>query len=202
MNRDPVETLLRQADRAAGPPPGSPVDLADRVRRLARRRHRTQTAVRVAAAAALAVGIGWAVSSATLRHGPGDRTVALPPPPVASPSPEEVDQLRSQFAQLRQEASELAAQIRGMIAIQEQWERLARMEQAVAGLESGEEIRAQMERAAFTIVYQADRMDRELGLRESALRAYREAIRLFPETSSAKVARDRLAEINPEGDRL
>lgn len=202
MNRDAVETLLQQADWAAGPSPASRVDLADRVRRLARRRHRTQTAVRVTAAAVVAIGVGLAVHSVTLRHRLEDRIVALPPPPAASPSPEEVAQLRSQLAQLQKEANDLAARIRGMTAIQEQRERLARMERAVASLESGEAVRAQMERAAFTIVYQADRMDRELGLRESALRAYREAIRLFPETPSAKIARDRLAEINTQGDRL
>lgn len=203
MNRDPVETLLQRADRAAGPPPAGPADLADRVRQLAGRRHRTQVVIRTAAAAVVAIGLGLAIRSAAVRPGVDDgQAVSQQPAPAPSPSDEEVTRLRMEIAQLRREADDLAEQIRGMAVIQQQRQRLDRLERAVARLESGEEVRAEMERAAFTIVYQADRMYRELGRRESAVEAYREAIRLFPETASAQIARTRLSEIDGQGEQL
>lgn len=202
MNRDDLESLLQRADRAAGPPPAGPADLADRVRRLARRRHRTRVVVRAAVAAVVVAGLGLAVHSAAVRNEPSELTTAQQPTPPDPASNEEVARLRSEIAQLRQEANALAEQIRGMTAIQEQRQRLDQLEQAVARLESGEEVRGEMERAAFTIVYQADRMYRELGLRDSAVEAYREAVKLFPDTPSAEIARTRLIEIDRQGEQL
>jgi hypothetical protein len=46
-------------------------------------------------------------------------------------------------------------------------------------------------------------MYRELDLPESAVKSYRDAVRLFPETHWAQVARDRLSEIEKlQGDQL
>jgi hypothetical protein len=61
-----------------------------------------------------------------------------------------------------------------------------------------EEMQKQVDKAAFTLVYQADRLYRELNQTGSAVEAYNRVIRLFPENRWAKVAKQRLAEIENE----
>ena len=90
-----------------------------------------------------------------------------------------------------------------MAALQEREDRLAELRRTSGGLDPLEDVRRQVEKAAFTTLYQADRMYRELNLRDSALASYRQVILLFPDTPSAKVARQRLSEIEgPKGDKL
>jgi hypothetical protein len=57
------------------------------------------------------------------------------------------------------------------------------------------EIRVQRERSALILVLQADRMYRELNLRQSALAEYRRVVELFPDSQAAHEARKRLTEI-------
>jgi hypothetical protein len=60
----------------------------------------------------------------------------------------------------------------------------------------------QLEQAASLIVYQADRLRKEMNLPAEAIRSYRSAIELFPETRAAQAARARLDEMNASrGDR-
>jgi outer membrane protein assembly factor BamD (BamD/ComL family) len=63
-----------------------------------------------------------------------------------------------------------------------------------------EEIRKQVDKTAFILVYQADRLYRELNETESAVETYNRVIRLFPRNQWAAVARERLSEI--EGRRI
>ena len=53
-----------------------------------------------------------------------------------------------------------------------------------------------MDKAAFVLIYQADRLYKELNRTESAVAAYKEIIQLFPTNRWAEVARERLAEID------
>ncbi len=59
-------------------------------------------------------------------------------------------------------------------------------------------MRRQLDRAAFTIVYTADRLRQDAGLLEAAVEQYEQALKLFPETRSAETARRRLTEIKIE----
>ena len=58
-----------------------------------------------------------------------------------------------------------------------------------------EEVQQQVDKTAFILVYQADRLYRELNQTESAVETYKRVIQLFPENQWAKVARERLAQI-------
>ena len=53
----------------------------------------------------------------------------------------------------------------------------------------------QVDKAAFILVYQADRLYRELNQTDSAVEAYNRVIHLFPENQWARVARQRIEEI-------
>jgi outer membrane protein assembly factor BamD (BamD/ComL family) len=52
-----------------------------------------------------------------------------------------------------------------------------------------------VDKTAFLLIYQADRLYKELNQTESAVTAYQEVIQLFPDNRWAQVAKERLAEI-------
>jgi tetratricopeptide (TPR) repeat protein len=57
------------------------------------------------------------------------------------------------------------------------------------------EMDAQVDKTASLLIYQADRLYKELNQTESAVAQYKEVIQLFPKNRWADVARERLAEI-------
>lgn len=196
---DPIEQLLRAADRAAAAPPAGPADLADRVRCRARRQRSLHAVGGTAAAAVivLAVGVWWLTS-------PGGPTAEAPVVARSQPATQdEVAQLRAEIAALRQEADAALALARQLAAERQRQDQMAALQRVIDGPDAVDEVRREMDQAAFTIVYQADRMLRELNLPESAIESYRQAIRLFPDSPSAEVARQRLAELETlKGDQL
>jgi hypothetical protein len=206
MDDTKIRNLLRQADRIAGPPPMDPLGLADRVRRLRARRQRIRIAASAAVAALIAVSVGAAFFATRLPIQP------LPvnqPPTLAelgAPSPDtrpDLDRLQAHIDQLRAEADSALALVREVSAVLEQQRRLAELDRASASIDPRDEVRWQINQAAFISVYQADRMYRELDLRESAVESYRQVISLFPDTPAAEVARQRLSEIGTsKGDKL
>ncbi|MEN6335821.1 MAG: hypothetical protein ABFE01_16330, partial [Phycisphaerales bacterium] len=52
------------------------------------------------------------------------------------------------------------------------------------------------DKTVFSLIYQADRLYKELNQTESAVAAYKEIIQLFPTNRWAAVARERLTEID------
>jgi len=52
-----------------------------------------------------------------------------------------------------------------------------------------------VDKTAFVMLYQADRLYKQLRQTDSAVEAYKEIIQLFPENQWADVARERLSEI-------
>ena len=58
-----------------------------------------------------------------------------------------------------------------------------------------QEIDRQVDKAAFILVYQADKLYKELNQTDSAVQAYKEVIQLFPTNQWANVARERLSQI-------
>lgn len=202
MNDDRLADLLRETDRALPPPTGRP-DLAARVRRRAAQ-HRIvrRTGGALAAAIALALGATFAFRAASHKAAPPETPMRPDAVQVAiADSQEELAQLRAELDQLRAEADSTLAIIEAVKTQQQQRARAAAIAQASS--DPQEQIRQELDRAAFTIVYQADRMYRELGLKQSAIRDYRQTIELFPGTPAAQVARERLTQIETnQGDQL
>lgn len=191
MEPDLLGQLLRQADRMAGEPPPVPADLAGRVRRLARQRRRAHTR-NALVAAGLAVAIGALMRS----HLPQHREPA--PAPVAGDLDPSVAQ---QLLAIKTEADQLRARLlaEDPAAPPADPDSQAEPSDRPAGRSFAETnpVEQELERAAYLIVYQAERYQRELGMPESAVASYRQTIELFPQTRAARTARDRLTQLEP-----
>jgi outer membrane protein assembly factor BamD (BamD/ComL family) len=86
--------------------------------------------------------------------------------------------------------------VQNVLAQEREQRRLDALEAELASIRDPmEEIKRQADKAAFTLVYQADRFYRELNQTDSAVESYEQVIRLFPESRWADEARKRLAEI-------
>ena len=196
MKADPIDELLRRADRAAGEPP-VPDDLAGRVRRKARRRR----------LAAISAGVGVAVLLATVAVAlwPGRPQTSRPTAqaPKAA-SHEEVTRLRAKIAGLRAEADSRAAVVNQMLArLRQQDDHLEDLQRQLDRPDPLAEVRRQIDRTAYIMVYQADHSRGELGFVDSPEQTYRRVIELFPDSRWADVARKRITEMQSgKGDTL
>jgi hypothetical protein len=191
MASDPLGEWLRRADAAAGLPLPIQADLAERVRHQARRRRTTRAAAGAAAMVLLAVGAVWALWPLIERptgNGAG-------PIVAATAEQAEIARLQEKVHRLQEEVQWRTAAIERTLTLETQQRRLAELRRRAAEPDALDRLDQQTDQTAFTIIYQADRMYKELGLEARAVEDYRRVIRLFPETRWAEVARKRLSEI-------
>lgn len=178
---DNIENLLRKADKTAGPPAQPSVNISI-IRSRANRGRVMNAAAPLAAAAVLMVALGvWAVMIKTTetRH-EQERVVAL----------------EAQIKQLQARTDATLELIHEVLEYERRQRKLDELQAELASVpDSLDEVNRQVDRAAFILVYQADRLYRELKQTESAVDAYNRVIRLFPDNQWAKVARQRLEEI-------
>lgn len=184
MNEERIERLLRGADDGAGPPAFGPITAAG-VRKRIHRRRIIRTVVPLTAAAAIALVVLFSHAPAN-RQGPG--------------GVEESQRMAALEEQVRQLQERTDATLRLVENVLAQDRRQRRLDDAEAELASApdpmEQVQRQVDKAAFVLIYQADRLYRELNRTESAVAAYKEIIQLFPTNRWAEVARERLAEID------
>ncbi len=182
MNNERIKNLLEDADQAAGPPRYKAVRTCD-IRAQLRRRRSIAVAASTAAAAVLLCGLAlWSGRS-------------RPAEPAAEPQ-ERIASLEEQVQQLRAQTETTMRLVQEVLAKDRQERRLAALQAELASIpDPAEELQRQADETAFTLVYQADRMIREMNQTESALEAYEQVIRLFPQNRWADVARERLARI-------
>jgi hypothetical protein len=191
MSKDRLERLLQRADAMAGGVSAVPAGLGGLVRGRARQQHRVRTVgSAVATLIVLAVGAVSVINfSGRPRLTPNATTVVQ-----VVPGPIDVAQLQARVQRLREEI------LAGCNATQEALDR-EELDNRVAAMQGQtaddplQEVNDQIDRAALTMVYQADRMYRELNLRESAIASYERTVKLFPATHWAEVAKERLTEI-------
>lgn len=181
MNEEQIRTLLQQTDEAAGEPAFRPVTARDIHRRLYRRRLVT-AALPLTAAAAVVIAAGlWSI---------WDRQDA-PSQKIAS--------LEERVRQLQVQTDAALKLVQDVLAQDRQDRRTAALEAELAAIpDPMMEIERQVDKTAFTILYQADRLYQELNQTESAVTAYKEVIRLFPANRWAGVARERLSQIEKQ----
>lgn len=181
MTEDKIQHLIQSADRAAGPPVQVSLELSV-IHRRARRRHLATLLVPVAAAAVILVALGvWGVS---IRLG------------QTASEQEKIASLEAQVEQLQARADATLKLIQEIVENERRQRRLDQLQAELTSIpDTLQEVQEQVEKTAFIMVYQADRMYRELNQRDSAIRTYERTIELFPQTESAEVARQRLSEI-------
>ena len=178
MTEDKIKNLLQKADQTAGGPVPVSIDLSA-IHRRANRRHIANLAVRIAAAAVVVFALGiWSYTAKKTRD--RQRIVAL----------------QMQIEQLQARTDATLNFIREVLDEERRQRRLNELRAQLASIPDPlEEMQKQADKTAFILVYQANRMYRELNQTDSAVQFYKRVIKLFPENRWSEVARQRLSEI-------
>lgn len=181
MSEERIKTLLQGADEIAGEPVFARISAAGIRRRLLQRRL-LRVAVPSAAAAVALVGLAlWAIRMQT--EGP-------------PPEPQRLASLEMQVKQLRAQTDATLKLVREVLEKDRRERHLASLEAELASIpDPREQISQEVDKTAFVMVYQADRLYRELNQTRSAVEAYKQVIQFFPQNRWADVARERLSEI-------
>ena len=186
---DPLSALLRSGDGAT-PPPALVHGLAEKVRARAKRQRQR----RRLAAGCVAVLAAVALTAAMLRPAGGRRELV-----VTKGTVNEVD-VEAQAKRAALEAEVRLAVNERLSAVERRRAQSAALYRAIsaAGPTRAERVAAQREQAALTLVDHADRLVGRPGSAGDALAIYHRAIELFPDTPSAEVARQRIAQLRTE----
>jgi hypothetical protein len=188
MNDEQITELLKRADEAAGPPHLSGVTASGVRKRIRHRRLVTGGALAATAGMLLIAGL-W-----SLPHGGGTDV-----------KEQRIASLEDEVRQLKAQSEETLAMVRDVLAKERQTDRLLALETELARIpDPVEQMKERDDKTAFSLVYQADRMYREMNQTRSAVETYEQVIRLYPQNHWAEVARQRITEIkgnrtNPSG---
>ncbi len=181
MGEDKLKTLLQRADRFAE---GRRVcvcdNVADAVRKRLHYRHIKRIGISTVAAAVILVGVGvWAIAGY-----------------VSEKNSRQIAVLEEKVAELAAQSEASQKFVAELLRNEREHERLMQLEMELASIPDPlVEMAFEDDKTAFVMVYQADRLYRELNLRDSAVETYNRVIELFGETRWAQVARERLSEI-------
>ena len=182
MSEEKLIELLQQADSYAGSYRSVGDDnIAEDVRMRLRSRRIKKIACSSAAAAVLMAGICvWAVAG--ILNVRTDRQIAA---------------LEAKVVDLAAQTEVSQKLVADLVERERQSLILIQLERELASIPDPlEEIARQNDRTAFIMVYQADRLYRELNLTGSAVETYNRVIELFPGNKWAKVAKERLSNMN------
>ncbi len=152
------------------------------VRRRAHRRHFVNLAAPLAAAAVVLIAAGiWNLAIRTTETTQEKEKIAL---------------LETQLKQLYVRTDAALNLIQDVLEKEQKQHSLDELEAQLASIPDPlEEIQKQVDKTAFILIYQADRLYRELNRTDSAVETYNRVIELFPKNRWAQVARQRLSEI-------
>jgi hypothetical protein len=185
MTLDPLEKLLRAADETATPQP--PPDLSDRVRRrFARQQAQARALRRSVVAAVVLIAAVIAVRGLVGLRNPGQPTI----------DPQGIARLRSEADDFAARADSLQRRldrVRGGIARQDLRDEARRLAGVVREADAGQ---AAVDRAASIAVTEGDFSWEVRRDRADAQAAYERAMRSFPDSQWAAVARDRIEQLN------
>jgi hypothetical protein len=196
--RDPLQELLRRADKAAGPPPPISDDLAARVLRTAARRRPWRFAIAAAAALLIATGAGlWTVYMVSPEDRPREAPDIIAKGPSEPSHPDTAREL-AEIERLRAEADRRAQIATAMAAHWKSQRRLAELNRRLQQPDPLERTRREVEQTACILLRTAERRCQEPRQLVSCVEAYERVIELFPETHAAKTARKQLNALQPE----
>jgi TolA-binding protein len=184
MTEDKIKILLQEADRMAGLPGPVSANFSAAVQRRAHKRHLLVSLTTPLAAAAVIL-IAAGVWNFTIRT------------PGQTNDREKIVLLEKQLEQLQARTDAALNLIQKVLVVEQEQRSLDELEAQLASIPDPlEEIQRQVDKTAFILVYQADRLYRELNQTDSAVETYKRVIELFPRNQWAQVARERLSEID------
>ena len=188
MTEDEIIKLLQEADKTAGGTAPVRVNFPA-IRRRAGRRNMINLVAPLASAAVLMVALS--ISALMFR--------------TTEPTPEQekIVLLETRIKQLQARTDAALGLIQEVLDEERRQSRLDELQAQLASIRDPlEEVQNQIDKTAFILVYQADRLYRELNQTDSAVENYNRVIELFPENRWAKVARQRLSEIENKKNQI
>lgn len=184
MTDEKLKNLLKGADRMAGLPGPVSAHLSALVRRRAHRRHMLislSTPLAAAAVILIAASI-WNLAIRTSEH---------------TREQEKIVSLEKQLEQLQVRTDAALNLIKDVLVAEQKPYSLDELEAQLASIPDPlQEIQKQVDKTAFILVFQADRLYYELNRTDFAVETYKRVIELFPKNQWAQVARERLSEID------
>ena len=188
MTDDKIKRMLQEVDRLVGAVQVGD-DIAIKVRLRAKYRHiRNISGAGIAAMVLISFGV-WTAMVAQKQDGGAK---------VADAVAEQVRiaELEKQVSQLQAKSDAMLNLVNEVIEQDRRDRRLAKLHAELASIPDPiKEIEKNVDKTAFILIYQADRMYNELNQKESAVKAYQQVIELFPDNQWAEHARKRLSEI-------
>jgi tetratricopeptide (TPR) repeat protein len=172
--------MLQDADRAAGQPqvPDAAI-LAGLVRRRYHRRRIRQTAVGLCAAAVVAVAATMVITIQVQQR--------------------RIDRMQQQLADLTEKTDATVAFVQTILEQRQRQDQLTQLNQKLAAIpDPMGEVQARVDQTAFTMLYQADLLYKQLNLKDSAAEAYQRVIELFPDNRWAETAKQRLKDMEEQ----
>ena len=193
QGKNPLSKLLRQADAAADSPPSLRGDLTSQVIARSRRQKRIRIGTGVIGTAAVtAIGLVMMltpdVDTPGHRQGPPEKVTFVDPS-------EKIAALNARLDQLEAEIRSREAVVERMVQLESMWRHCSTLHNDLASITAEEEIKRCVEDVAVIILFTIEQERIHGGEMSEAADAYREVIRLFPQTHSAQTARVKLNEI-------
>lgn len=182
MTDDKLQSLLCDTDDSFAAVPPDTQKLIRSVRSRAVSRKYLKTTLSFAAAACLV--IGFCLALWTFNE---DKQ---------SLSPQQLAALQQDIKRLNATADVTLKLVTEVIERQNRIENLQKLNAQLASYgDPLQEIKDKIDKTAFVLVYNADRMYNELDQKDQAVESYKRVIEFFPDTSSAELARKKLSEI-------
>jgi len=181
VNEEQIRKLLQEADATARRPVFGPIAAGKIRQRVHRRRAVRSGALAAAAVIVVASAVLWAICMQRQKPRPEQQRIVS---------------LETQVKQLQAQTNATLKLVQEVLDRDRQDRHLASLEAELSSIpEPLIEIERQVDKTAFLLVYQADKLYAELNQTDSAVEAYKEVIQLFPKNRWADVARERLSQI-------
>ena len=182
MADDKLQQLLQYADKSAGQPQYKAVSLEFIVRRRTHRRRIKMIAGPIAAVVLILTGL----SIYTI-------TRNVTPKPL---TPQQVASLKAQINDLNARLDSTLKLVEEITARERAQEKLDQLNAELASIpDPMEELNKKIEKTAFILLYYADKGYEEFHNADDAELSYNRVIELFPQTLSARLAKERLEKI-------
>ena len=185
MKKEQIKNLLQQADQLIPNPDIDSVNLIGKIRRRAILRRTIRKTIPIAAAAMILIAFSiW--------------TVAIKQTQTTQKQ-EQIASLEAKVQQLQTRTDAMLNLISDVLDREQKQLRLTEARARLADMADPlEEVHRQIDKTAFILLYQADRRYNQLNLKDSAIQTYKRVLELFPQTESAKTAKQRLQKIRNE----
>ena len=199
MRDEQLQKLLHAVEPDVDPATFVPAEMARRVRlRYQKERRNRRVLVVAAPLVVMLLGIaGWRISDINSNSfRPGVETQAVRRP--LDPQPSNVKGATLTAADIHRLETEAALHLRVARRIAEVRRHDLALDEAVRdrdSLESDGNIREQLDIVAYRMILRADALRAAMRSAEEVIVIYQEVVRLFPQTSSAELARQRLTDL-------